>query len=214
MTSSVPTSQPEMTSQGQTGVPALLHLLGSVRMFSLAMEQLVESRVQQDMAGDRLSRSQWRLLEVFALSEVRNVTDLAAFQGVSTAAASKAADRLVRMGLLTREEDLEDRRHIQLRLSAEGHRLTRDYLAAMQARVAKVFADAETMPARKLAQDMDDLTATALASRSEMEQVCLQCAANRHTTCLVQQRKGLQCAFAVHHRVVNPLMQHAKGGVA
>jgi DNA-binding MarR family transcriptional regulator len=182
-------------------------------MFSLVMEQLVESRVQQDMAGDRLSRSQWRLLEIFALTEVRNVTDLAAFQGVSTAAASKAADRLVRMGLLTREEDMEDRRHIQLRLSGEGQRLTRDYLAALQARVTKVFADADVLPARKLAQEMDELTATATATRSEMERICLQCAANRHTACLVQQRKGQQCAFMLHHRVVNPLMQHAKGGV-
>ena len=86
----------ELPAQG------ILRLLGAARMFSLALEQLVESKVQQEVAGGRLSRTQWKLLEVFALTDVHNVTDLAAFQGVSTAAASKSADRLVRLGLLTR----------------------------------------------------------------------------------------------------------------
>ncbi len=211
MTTSVPTSHPDVATQGQTGAPGVLELLGSVRMFSLAMEQLVESQVQADIAGDRLSRSQWKLLEIFALSDVRNVTDLAAFQGVSTAAASKAADRLVRLGLLTREEDTEDRRHIHVRLSAEGQRLTRDYLMALQARVAKVFPLADAKRAQRLVQELDEFTASANASRAELERICLQCAANRHVTCSLHHRKGVACSFTLHHRVSNPILQPAAG---
>ncbi|MCW5962501.1 MAG: MarR family transcriptional regulator [Bryobacterales bacterium] len=205
MTSSVSTSQPDLAAQSQPVALGLLELLGAVRMFSIAMEQLVETKVQRQIAGDRLSRSQWKLLEMFALSDVRNVTDLATYQGVSTAAASKAADRLVRMGLLTREEDLEDRRHIHLQLSPEGQRITKDYLSALQERIAKVFVGADALLAPRLAGEIDDLTAATAATREEMEQVCLQCAINRHEPCLIRQRMGATCAYALHHRGGSPL---------
>ncbi len=182
-----------------------------MRMFSLAMEHLVETRVQHEIAGDRLSRSQWKLLEIFALSDVRNVTDLATYQGVSTAAASKAADRLVRLGLLNREEDLEDRRHICLSLSEEGQRIMREYASAVESRIAKVFPRVEPQQARRLAREVDDLTASAVVGREELERICLQCGLNRHEPCLVKQRLGAQCAFASHHRNVSPLMKEAAG---
>lgn len=207
MTSPVSTSQPDLAAQSQPVAPGLLELLGAVRMFSLAMEQLVETKVQRQIAGERLSRSQWKLLEMFALSDVRNVTDLATYQGVSTAAASKAADRLVRLGLLTREEDLEDRRHIHLRLSAEGKRVTQEYLNALQARLAKVFARVDAQQTRRLAREVDDLTAAAAATREELEQVCVQCAVNRHDPCLMKQRMGVNCAYALHHRGASLLMK-------
>lgn len=211
MTSTVSASKPDLAPQNAPPAQVLLELLGAVRMFSRAVEELVESKVQREIAGDRLSRSQWKLLEIFALSDVRSVTDLATYQGVSTAAASKAADRLVRLGLLTREEDMEDRRHIQLRLSQEGQRLTREYLDAIQQRMAKVFQRADLPVALRLSRELDELTATTSTSREELEQICLQCGINRHEACLLKQRMGALCAFALHHRPPSKLMNEPAG---
>src|SRR5690606_35435372 len=101
--------------------------------------ELVERKLHQELAGNRLSRSQWKLLEIFATTTVGTVTEVAAYQGISTAAASKAVERLVRLNLLERAVDARARRHIRLSLSAEGRMLATSYLRQINSRVAELL---------------------------------------------------------------------------
>jgi DNA-binding MarR family transcriptional regulator len=208
-----PTGQPDTGLGPSRARPAreALRLLGSTRMFSLAVEQLIELPIQQEIAGDRLSRSQWKLLEIFALTDVRNVTDIASYQGVSTAAASKAADRLVRLGLVTRNEDLDDRRHIRLALSSEGRRLVQRYLSAIEDRIENVFSTATQDGASHLAHKLDEMVATTKASEEDLRRICLQCALNRREPCLLQERRDANCNFNAHHR--NSARHHEASGL-
>src|SRR5690606_8865803 len=114
-------------------------LLGAARILSLAVQETVESKLQTELAGDRLSRSQWKLLEIFATTQVGTVTEVAAYQGVSTAAASKAVERLARLNLLQRAVDTQDRRHVRLSLSAEGYALANAYLRRLDLRLTELL---------------------------------------------------------------------------
>lgn len=172
----------------------LLDLVGAVRMLSETVEELVERRLQREIVGERLSRSQWKLLEIFALADVGNVTDLASYQGVSTAAASKAVDRLVRLGLLTRTEDPDDRRHIRLALSTEGRQLISTYLDALEAGITRLFPNADAAEVHQVGALVEGLVASSTASRQDLERACSQIHLTRCTPCVVEQRMGGACA--------------------
>ncbi len=58
------------------------------------------------------------------------VSDIGDHLGISNAAASQMADRLVQMNLLERTEDPQDRRAKQLRLSPAGQELVQQGIAA------------------------------------------------------------------------------------
>ena len=71
-------------------------LLGSAHLFVAAVSGVMEQQVLSEVAGKQLSISQLKILKLLDLTEAHNVGDVAAFLGVSDAAASKSIDRLVR----------------------------------------------------------------------------------------------------------------------
>lgn len=180
-------------------------LLGAARILSLAVQETVESKLQTELAGDRLSRSQWKLLEIFATTEVGNVTEVAAYQGVSTAAASKAVDRLVRLNLVERAEDHEDRRHICLSLSAEGRALSAEYKRRLDQRLAELFGSVRPDGLLQLATDLDHLSAEVLRGAGGSNQVCVQCGLHEHDGCLMDNSLNRTCQFhSVHRPILRP----------
>jgi DNA-binding MarR family transcriptional regulator len=63
---------------------------------------------------------QWRVLVMISTRGALNLSAVAEGLGVNASNASRACDRLVTAGLLAREEDPRDRRHIVLTLTPEG----------------------------------------------------------------------------------------------
>ncbi len=70
--------------------------LGSTHVFTSAVEEILEKGILEEIAGKRLTLSQFKLLRMVALTDARTISDVALFLGVSNAAASKAVDKLVR----------------------------------------------------------------------------------------------------------------------
>lgn len=194
-------------TQGDPTRHNLLDLIGAVRMLSETVEELVERRLQQEIAGERLSHSQWKLLEIFALTEVGNVTDLATFQGVSTAAASKAVDRLVRLGLLTRTEDPDDRRHICLSLSDEGRQLINTYLNELERRITQLFPPSALVESGELTDGLEGLLASSQAMKQDLERICSRIHLTRHSACVVEQKMGGKCSHRMNSRARARLSQ-------
>jgi DNA-binding MarR family transcriptional regulator len=185
----------------------LLDLVGAVRMLSETVEELVERRLQREIAGERLSHSQWKLLEIFALTEVGNVTDLATFQGVSTAAASKAVDRLVRLGLLIRTEDPDDRRHICLTLSEEGRHLINTYLNELERRITQLFPSSPLVDSGELTETIEELLASSGALKKDLEQICSRIHLTRYSACVVERKLGGKCSHRMNSRARARLSQ-------
>lgn len=94
-------------------------------------------------AEDRNVASQRKLLEAIGAQEPATLGAIAERLGRGAPAMSRAVDALVRIGLVSRSANPDNRRQLQLRLSAEGRALlqrppaTNNRLAARLSRVAQ-----------------------------------------------------------------------------
>jgi DNA-binding MarR family transcriptional regulator len=72
---------------------------------------------------DRVTLPQLRTMMMIATGGPMNLAAVAAGLGVSAPNASRICDRLLKAGMLDRSEDPEDRRHVNLTLTADGDAL-------------------------------------------------------------------------------------------
>ena len=101
-------------------------LLGSAHLFVSAVSGVMEQKLLTADRRQATSRSRSsRSCKLLDLTEAHNIGDVAAFLGVSDAAASKAVDRLVRRKYLRRTEGRADRRSSELSLAAAGRKVLR-----------------------------------------------------------------------------------------
>ena len=126
-------------------------LLGSAHLFISAVSGVMEEKLLAETSARQLTLSQLKVLKLLQLTEARNIGDVAAFLGISNAAASKAVDRMVRRKFLRRVEARSDRRASELSLTESGRNLLNQYDAAKNQKLAKIFRDF----------DPEDLTRTA-----------------------------------------------------
>src|ERR1035437_8036887 len=68
-------------------------LLGSAHLFLAAVSGVMEQQLLSEIVGKQLSLSQLKILKLLDLTEAHHVGDVAAFLGVSDAAASKLLSR-------------------------------------------------------------------------------------------------------------------------
>jgi DNA-binding MarR family transcriptional regulator len=86
----------------------------------------------------RISVVQARVLVIVWGSETANVNAVADGLGVNASNASRTCDRLVKAGLLTREQHDDDRRNVVLRLSEDGQELIDSVMHQRCAELEKV----------------------------------------------------------------------------
>src|SRR3974390_1566159 len=104
--------------------------LSSARVFAWSVREIIERTVLREVAGDKLSFSQLKLLYLVAHTDPLNIGDAAAFLGVPCGAASRAVDKLVHRRLLRRVTPAEDRRSFRLSLTEPSRKLMDAYQAA------------------------------------------------------------------------------------
>lgn len=87
-------------------------------------------------ALDRVSLPQYRVLIVLCEYGPQRSGDLAGLVGVHQSTLTRTADRLVALGLITREVGPDNRREVILDLTDEGRELVLDVMRARRAEVA------------------------------------------------------------------------------
>lgn len=172
--------------------------LGSTHVFSSAVSDVVEKRLLDEVASDQLTLSQFKLLKLVALTDAQSIGDVAAFLGVSNAAASKAVDKLVRRKLLRREEGVADRRAIQLSLTPASRRLLEAYEAAKNRKLGKIFRQFTAADLRRTTDLLDRLSAGLVNHGAKPEELCLQCGIYFRQKCLVRQLVRRNCFYHRH----------------
>ncbi len=172
--------------------------LGSAHVFSATVREVVEERLLREIAGDRITFPQYRLLRLVSLANAHNLRDVARFLGVSEAAASKAVDKLVRGGLLRRAEDTQDRRSIHLSLTSDGQRLVVAYQVAQRVRLSSVFRRFPAAELRKTANLLDRVSATLMDHGAAPDELCLRCGIYVRDRCLVRRIMKRNCFYAHH----------------
>jgi DNA-binding MarR family transcriptional regulator len=184
---------------GASRVQLIQDVLGSAQIFSSAVNDLMQERLRA-VIGKQLTFSQLKLLKLIARTEAYNISQVAAFLGVSNAAASKAVDRLVRRGLLRREEAASDRRAVELRLSEEGRRILDEYEAVVGETLEEIFGSLSAERLRQTADQLDQLSIKLVDHNGGEEEVCFRCGVYFREKCLLRARKQHSCHFQLANR--------------
>jgi DNA-binding MarR family transcriptional regulator len=169
--------------------------LGSTQVFASSVNDVIEKRLLREAGPRQLTLSQFKLLKLVALTDAQMIGDVAAFLHVSNAAASKAVDKLVRQGLLLRNEAQRDRRAVQLSLTASSRRVLAAYDAAKDRKLASVFRQFSPQDLRRTANILDRLSAGIVDHTARAEELCLQCGIYYRKKCLVRQLVRRHCFY-------------------
>jgi DNA-binding MarR family transcriptional regulator len=171
--------------------------LGSTHVFASSVNSVIEERLLREVGPPQLTFSQFKLLKLVAHTDARTIGDVAAFLRISNAAASKGVDKLVRQGLLVRQEAQSDRRAIQLSLTASSRQVLAAYNAAKDRKLASVFRPFSAQDLQRTADLLDRLSASMVDHTAREEEICLQCGIYYRKKCLVRQLVRRNC---IYHR--------------
>lgn len=91
-------------------------------------------------AGDLITLPQFRLLVILQTRGPLKHAALADYLGVNPSTATRMVDRLVAVGMVSREHNPASRREITLELTAAGARMVRQVTARRRKEIAKIVA--------------------------------------------------------------------------
>ncbi len=172
--------------------------LSSARVLAWSVREVIERVVLREVAGNSFTFSQLKLLYLVAHTDTLNISDAAAFLGVSPAAASKAVDKLVRRRLLRRAETQQDRRTSHLSLTDTSRKLMDAYLAARDERVGAVFSHFSAEELRRTSEVLDRLAGAITSSGADSSAVCMQCEIYFRDECRFQKYGERNCFYHRH----------------
>lgn len=174
---------------------AMRDFVGSAHLFSSALTDVLQAGLLRQVAGTQLSFAQLKLLQLLSVAKTQTIGELAAFLGVSSAAASKMVDKLVQAGWLARAIGAADRRAAHVSLTPRSRRLLADYDDKRKRRLAEVFRGYSPKDLRKTAKLLDHVTAAIVNHSSKPDQICLHCGIYFRGKCLVRDLGGRNCLY-------------------
>lgn len=174
---------------------ALNDLLGSAHLFVAAISGVMEQQLLSEIGGSRLTLAQLKILKLVDLTQSSNVGDVAAFMGVSAAAASMAVDRLVRGKYLRRTEARLDRRSSHISLAEAGRSALNRYEAAKDRKLAEIFGHLDINELQETSVFLERLTTGVIHGSAKPEEVCLQCGIYLRKRCLVREAVRAECQY-------------------
>ncbi|HVN05268.1 MAG TPA: MarR family winged helix-turn-helix transcriptional regulator [Bryobacteraceae bacterium] len=173
--------------------------LSSARVFTSSVMEVIERTVLREVAGDKLSFSQLKLLYLVAHTDVLNIGDAAAFLGVTCGAASKSVDKLVRRRLLRRIAPAEDRRSFRLSLTETSRKLMETYQTARDYRAALALQQFPVDELRRTSDLLDRLAGAIVSGSTDPNAVCMKCEIYFRERCRFGEYGQRNC-FYQHHK--------------
>ena len=172
--------------------------LGSAQVFATAVRDVMEEKLLHQVAGKQASLPQLKLLTLVARTDTHTIGDVAAFLGVSKAAAGQTVEKLVRRRWLRRTVEKTDRRSAKVSLTESGRRLLAEYESSRNQKLAKVFRGFSDKELRHMADLLDRVSAEIVNHSVKPEEICLQCGIYFRERCLLRNRMGRTCFYQKH----------------
>jgi DNA-binding MarR family transcriptional regulator len=181
--------------------PDLIYdFLSSARVFAKAVRDVIEADVLREVAGGKLTMPHLKLLYLVAQTESVTIGDAATFLGVSSPAASKTVEKLVRRRLLRRADIRDDRRSSELSLTELGRRMLETYEAARNQRATDIFSQYMPEVIRETAEVLDHLASGIASQRAGARagETCLQCEIYFRQDCRFGRFGNRNCYYKMH----------------
>jgi DNA-binding MarR family transcriptional regulator len=167
--------------------------MGASQIYSTTVNAILE-RTLEEAGGNQLALSQLKLLMLISPAHHRfKVSDVAKLLGVSNAAASRAIDRLVQRGLVDRSIAPDNRRAVDLDLTADGRTLLRSFNAIRDQELMRLLGDYSEDKLKKVAHMLDELSVLLMNLDQESEDECLRCDAHFRSGCVLRDVLGKEC---------------------
>ena len=119
----------------------------------------IEERVMAEGLGSALSITEIHILEKISAHESTRMGDVAKSIGVTLATLTVACDKLVAKGLVRRMRSAEDRRVVNIMLTAKGRAAYEYHRAFLDRMIAAMLDDLSPEQAAVLAQSLQKLQA-------------------------------------------------------
>lgn len=168
-------------------------LLGSAQVFSAAVNGLLEAQVGR--AGLDLALSQVRMLSLIDRLPSCGIGDLADYMGVSSAAVSRAVDRLVRRGLVTRTTTGSDRRAVDLVITDEGRTAVERFQEAVRDSLGELTGSLESDRVDQAITLLDQLSLVMVQRYADVDESCFRCGLHFREKCVLRRVVGRQCVL-------------------
>jgi DNA-binding MarR family transcriptional regulator len=181
--------------------PDLIYdFLSSARVFAKAVRDVIEADVLREVTGDKITMPHLKLLYLVAQTESVTIGDAAEFLGVSSPAASKTVEKLVRRRLLRRADIQGDRRSSELSLTELGRRMLETYEKTRNQRAADIFSEYMPDVLRDTAEILDHLASGIAGQRvgAKTTETCLQCEIYFRRDCRFGRFGNRTCYYNLH----------------
>jgi DNA-binding MarR family transcriptional regulator len=186
-----------MTTAERTSI--INDFLASMHIFSSAIDELMAAQLEDELGGE-LTIPQLKLLKLVARTETESISEIAAFLGVSNAAASKAVDRLARRDLIERIESADDRRATQLSLTVKGTFLLKRYEDVQNRVLEGLFRQFMPEDFIETAELLDQLSADLVDRESGPRELCFRCGIYFRDKCALRNVNERTCYYNLKRR--------------
>ena len=186
-----------MATDTEARVQGISDLMASLNILSAAISELLTRQIHEEL-GKELTLSQFQLLKLVEHTDAERITDVAAFLGVSTAAASKAVERLARRGFLRREGASDDRRVMHLRLTPRGKHILARYEDVHYRTLSRIFEGCVPADFHHTADALDRLSVEVIRRESTPSEICFRCGIYFRDKCLLRKVTNRGCYCHLH----------------
>ena len=165
---------------------AVLSFLHNAHIFASTVREVMGDGYLRRTSDYEISYPQFELLRLIERTGRHQVREMAAFLGVSQAAASRSVDKLVRLGLVTRETQPDDRRAVSLYLTGRGRSLIRKYDELKEEKIRSVLDGLSEELVEALTLGLGTVALGILQEEAEPGHVCMKCSAYCVDNCPVE----------------------------
>ena len=149
--------------------------LHNAHVFASAVREILEEKYLRQTTELDINLPQFNLLQVIAYNGHHQGREIADFLGVSQPAASKNVDKLVRMGLVTREVQQDDRRGVSLNLTGRGRKIIRKYEILKEEKLQGVLDNLSLEELHALTRGLEKVSHLILEREEDFGEICMKC---------------------------------------
>lgn len=169
-----------------------------MRILSTVVTHSLEPSLIARAGGQALTVNQLNVLRLVSLNGSHSLKEIAFFSGISLPAASCIVDRLVDMNLVSREENADDRRLLEIEATRKGRELVRRYNELNAREMVQFARSAGVARLSAFNEVARELVRWILSNGKFKRRHCLQCGAYERGGCLVADIKGV-CDYLPAH---------------
>ncbi|MFQ5590210.1 MAG: MarR family winged helix-turn-helix transcriptional regulator [Phycisphaerae bacterium] len=174
-----------MGSNSSASAKTVDGLLKAMLVFSRTVEHSLETNAVACAVGEPLSSSKVQILRLLGQGGSQTASQIARYLGVSKPAVSQIVDAMVRGRLVSRRAAREDRREVNLSLTAKGKRFARNMQQQQRRFVKDALRQSRGFQADRWLKSLREATEGLAKADRTFSHYCLQCPAYGDTACVL-----------------------------